>query len=340
MKQYILFLLALFLSSYSFSQEDYGTFISEGQVENVVYKIYSQRNCFKEFIDGYKNDTVADYKLWEETIFNKTHNYLEIEFNKSQEADLEYVKRSYYKFHCNILKEKSIIENTQLFEENIEDIVQKTVTYYGDLTDTIHVIILPYAGQGGTVKNIGHRNSIMPIGVNLVKSVKTLNSIVPHEYTHRYNQLKNGLPESNDIWVNEAKMFWSLWGEGMATYGTGMVTNNFDIDNLLLSSKYENFPKDIIDYENLDSWLAKEFLKQHNDPLIDYENDSHRTKWFASNSKALRADLPPAIGYYLGYKVVKYCVDIEGYSFYDLLTLRPEELKKISKLVLKKMESK
>ena len=81
----------------------------------------------------------------------------------------------------------------------------------------------------------------MPLGINLIENSSNLNSIIPHEYTHRYNQQKKGFPADLDIWMKKSKMYWSLWAEGLATYGTGAVTNNFDISNVMLAKEYDSF---------------------------------------------------------------------------------------------------
>jgi len=104
----------------------------------------------------------------------------------------------------------------------------------------------------------------------------------------------------------------------------GVVNGNMSVKNVMLAKEYDTFSFS----PELNSWLASEFLKQYSDALINFENDKPRAKWFASNSTALRKDLPPAIGYYLGFLVVKYSIDNLGYTFEELLSTKPNKLKK------------
>jgi len=319
----------LLISNFSFSQ--YGTLITEGQVGKIVYKVYSQRNHFDEFLKGMTNDSVANYNLWEKTIYNKTKAYWDIELKK--EKDIKVAKNELFEFHSKINDNSDILEVTKLFESEIEEYLKKTFKYYNTEKDTISVILIPIDSQGGTVKNISDRNGIMPIGVNLIQTTRVLKGLVPHEYTHRYNGLKGGLPIDDKTWDEKSKMFWSLWGEGLASYGTGVIMGDFSTYNVMLRKEYETFTMD----EKTKSWLAKQFLKQYNEPLLNTDDDTQRAKWFASNSTDIRKDFPPAIGYFLGYLVVKYSIDNLGYTFEELLSTKPNKLKRIGKKALKEL---
>lgn len=329
----ILFIIILFTSNTSFSQE-FGTLVSQGKTGSIVYNIYSQRGHFEDYFKMAKNDSLKNYSLWENFIYNKTKSYWNLEFKEHPNKDNESQKRDLFMFHSRILKQDSILERTKQFENEIENILKKTFNFYQNEKDTISIILIPIAGQGGTVKAIGENKSVMPLGVNFIANSKNLNSIIPHEYTHRYNHLIKGFPSGFGIWMEKSKMYWSLWSEGMATYGTGIVTNDFSISNIMLAKEYVTFSLN----PELDSWLASEFLKQYSDPLINFENDEPRAKWFASNSTNLREDLPPSIGYYLGYKVVKVSIDKLGYTFDELMRFKPEKLNRIGRKSLKIIE--
>lgn len=326
----ILFIVILFASNTSFCQE-FGTLISRGKKGNIVYKIYSQREHFESFFKKAKKDSTDNYSLWKNIIYNKTKSYWDLEFKDYPDKDIETQKKNLFEFHSRILKQNTILETTKRFEDELESILKKTFDFYQNEKDTISVILIPIAGQGGTVKAIGENKSVMPLGINLIENSSNLNSIIPHEYTHRYNQQKKGFPADLDIWMKKSKMYWSLWAEGLATYGTGAVTNNFAISNVMLAKEYDSFSFK----PELDSWLANQFLKQYSDALINFENDAPRAKWFASNSTDLREDLPPSIGYYLGYKVVKVSIEKLGYTFNELLTFKPGELELIGIKALK-----
>lgn len=329
MKSKFITILFLLLSSFAYSQ--YGSLIAEGKKGEIVYKIYSQHNHFYEFSQGITNDSITNYDIWEKSIYNKTREYWSI--GLKNEKDTIAAKKELFEYHLKIKNNVGALKMTKLYEKEIEKLLIKTFQYFNSEKDTVSVILVPIDYQGGTVKEISERNSIMPIGVNLLKTVSMLKSIVPHEFTHRYNGLKGGIPVDDETWVKKAKMYWSLWGEGLATYGTGIVTGDFSTTNLMLQSQYKTF---VID-KKLESWLANQFLKQYSDALINFENDKPRAKWFASNSTDLRKDLPPAIGYYLGYLVVNYSIENLGYTFDELLSMKPKKLRKIGNKVLKKI---
>lgn len=328
----------LFLFNLVCLGQNYGDLISEGKIKNVSYKIYSHHDAFETFYNKATKDSIQDYKLWESVIYEPTKGYWDIEFKKENDVDVEQQKWKLYKFHSQILEHKEILDWTQQFEKEAENVTKKTLQFYGDEIDDISILIIPVAWQGGTVKPLTNNSSIMPIGVNRLKTVKIFKSVLPHEYTHRYNQLKGGFPKAYSIWKKDAKMYWSLWSEGLATYGTGEALNDFSSLTLLMHKPYENFPNSLKDSENLDPWLAKQFLKIYRKPLLNYKDDVIRSSWFASNSSALRSDLPPAIGYYLGYKVVKFSIEELGYTFEELISLKPRELKKIGLKALRKMK--
>jgi len=319
-----LIITILFISNTSFSQE-FGTLISKGKSGSIVYNVYSQRAYFEDYLKMAKKDSSEYYSKWENLIYNKTKSYWDLEFKENPNKDIDTQKKDLFEFHSNKLNQDSVLEITEQFENEVESILKTTFNYYQNEKDTINIILIPVAGQGGTVKSIGGSKSVMPLGVNLIKNSKTLNSIIPHEYTHRYNQLKKGFPTDIGIWMEKSKMYWSLWSEGLATYGTGIVTNDFSIKNIMLAKEYDTFEMN----PKLDSWLASEFLKQYTDALINFENDGPRAKWFATNSTDLRKDLPPSIGYYLGYRVVKVSINNLGYTFIELLTFKPEKLNQI-----------
>lgn len=314
------------------SAKKYGKLISQGKIKNSVYYIYSQRDCFNDFAKVINSNDTLDFINWEKIVFEQTKDLYDISLDQRNDSSK---KKRYntYKRHVKICDNKELLRISKDFEDQIEDILVKTLQFYSDEKDTISVIIMPIAGQGGTVKEISNRNSIMPLGVNLIKNTERLISIIPHEYTHRYNQLKNGLPSDDATWINSAKMFWSLWSEGLASYGTGIVTKNYSLDNLMLPKEYKSF-KDREDLPEINRWLASAFLQQYDDKLINRKNDLPRAKWFASN-RHIKDGLPPAIGYYLGYLVVKKCIEEYNYSFYELLMSSPNKLDKLGKKALK-----
>jgi uncharacterized protein YjaZ len=326
MKLKFIAIILILTSNFVFGQ--YGNLVTEGQIGKVVYKVYSQRNHFEEFLKGMTNDTVANYNIWEKSIYNKTKAYWDIDLKK--EKDIKFAKNELFEFHSKIKENSNVLGVTKLFENEIEKYLIKTFTYYNSEKDTISVILVPIDSQGGTVKGISERNGIMPIGVNLIQTTRVLKGLVPHEYTHRYNGLKGGLPIDDKTWEEKSKMFWSLWGEGLASYGTGVIMGDFSIYNVMLRKEYETFAID----KRTESWLAKQFLKQYDAPLLNTEDDTQRAKWFASNSTDIRKDFPPAIGYYLGFLVVRYSIDKLGYTFEELLSMKPNELKKIGEKAL------
>jgi hypothetical protein len=119
---------------------------------------------------------------------------------------------------------------------------------------------------------------------------------------HHYHSTIRGnkVDSSSENYLQNGKLFWQLWDEGMAVWGTGYIGENEILDYILLGANGTYDPSQ-------HNYYAKLFLKDLNNPAIDSKNPINFKKWFGSNVKnnPLGKNTPPMIGYYLGWLVIK-----------------------------------
>lgn len=130
-------------------------------------------------------------------------------------------------------------------------------------------------------------------------------------------------------------MFWSLWTEGLATYGSYEITGKTDMVYLMGYAGYKNYSFN--QFNEVDKFLATEFLKVHDDALVDFKDMSKNKKWFGGDSTPIRKDLPPAVGYYLGFRVIQQLIAQNKFTFQELIKKSPNELQVISQNMLAEM---
>ena len=85
----------------------------------------------------------------------------------------------------------------------------------------------------------------------------------------------------------------------MASWGMGAVNADQSPQTVMLLS-FENYER------CRDSALARLFLEEIDNKAIDPDNPITVKKWFGvASTKALGADTPPMIGYYLGWRTIR-----------------------------------
>ena len=89
--------------------------------------------------------------------------------------------------------------------------------------------------------------------------------LINHEIYHHYHaQLRNSHIEYQR-YLTEGKLFWQLWDEGIATWGSGFITNNQNYHYAMLQDY-----QDYIPCKN-GAKLARKFLEKINNPAIGLE---------------------------------------------------------------------
>jgi hypothetical protein len=140
---------------------------------------------------------------------------------------------------------------------------------------------------------------------------------------------------SDEVYTKEGKLFWQLWDEGMAMWGTAYVANNFDPNYALMSDDPNRYN---ISKAQLQRY-AKLFLEEIDNPAIDRKNPINVKKWFGARVKdnPLGKDTPPMIGYYMGFLVIKRInesgISREEFMGWNYEEARPYIVKELKKMI-------
>lgn len=194
------------------------------------------------------------------------------------------------------------------YEKTVAEVLKKYEKKAPDYRGNINIMIAPGITWGGSyIKNLNNKKEYLALGIDkgfeIISKNKSfkIEPLIIHEIFHHYHGTVQGntVDKSYENYLNKGKLFWQLWDEGIAVWGTGYIGENENLSYILFGNKNYNPSKD--------KYYAKLFLKEMDNSAIDLKNPINVKKWFGSNVKdnPLGKDTPPMIGYYLGWRVVK-----------------------------------
>ncbi|HYX35799.1 MAG TPA: hypothetical protein VE954_22095 [Oligoflexus sp.] len=297
------------------------------------YKIVSHAEQFVSFWDAAKGMEKADrLKLFESSPFNTDHQefYDDIAFGSKMDPNwkqnkiesLEEIFDQYEK------KQQKILTQHQFLKEKADVWVKAAFRRY-KFDRPIEIVITPVLTSGGTLRV--RDKVILAIGSNVLADFKDADFIIPHELTHAYHNSVSNFPGGDDLALlnsDEAKLYWGLWTEGMATYGVYEVTKIENMKFIMGHKEYSsiNFHKE----PRIDAKLADLFLKVMDDRYINLDDSNVRRQtknWFGVKSNVMGNETPSAPGYYLGFRVIQTLITSGKFTFDDLLRLNRQEVR-------------
>lgn len=155
---------------------------------------------------------------------------------------------------------------------------------------------MTFNGRGGSNADFPDR-SVMYMGIDyLSKRNDDLDLFFSHELFHLYHIERMKVDQK--VFMNEGRLTLPLWLEGLATYVSGEFCPNRSLADLLMDSNFAG-----IDESHMAS-VSKSFLAVANE-MINHNDMKDYQSLFNFQSQPFVDDLPPRIGYYLGYFVVK-----------------------------------
>ncbi|MGB6128545.1 MAG: hypothetical protein WBG30_07335 [Psychrilyobacter sp.] len=277
-----------------------------------------------------------------------------IEQEKSWNKNIESIDPVFYDFfvwgkeHSSTWKENRKITLKELFsmyseidmdqylktydeyEKTITGVLKKYDNRAPDYKANITIMIAPGITWGGSYAKISKNNKeYLGLGIDkyfeffLQGKSLPIEPLTIHEMFHHYHFTIRGhkISKSFDNYLKNGKLFWQLWDEGMAVWGTGYIGENENFDYILLGNKGLYDPTQ-------NNYYAKLFLKDLNNPAIDLKKPINYKKWFGSNVKnnPLGEKTPPMIGYYLGWVVIK-GIEAQGIKREEFMNWDYEEAK-------------
>jgi len=286
--------------------------------------INNLENEFREFL---KQSSGKDFEtkvtLWGE-IVEAPHQvfYDEVIWNKedegfSEEERLEDLEKLFLKYDSH---SQDILD---FYPDLLDSLTHGSEVFqkrFPDFSIPVQAYLAPGVSWGGSVVPADNGINYLPLGVDLYEmrkmsaTNKAPRSLVPHELFHAYNRQKSQSVLSQTDWLEDGRLFWQLWGEGLAMYGAHEVLPELTLQQVMLHPEYLEFT---ISPEEL-TLLSRKFLDEFSNPAIDLENPINYKKWFGVDSSAVKDGLPPAIGYYLGYLVVEHLIKEKNLTIEEL----------------------
>ena len=192
-----------------------------------------------------------------------------------------------------------------LFEKQFENAYQKTKQSFPDYQANLTIMIAPGVSWGGSYINLDP-GEYLALGVDWYLGQKgkypdqtLILRLIIHELFHDYHGQKRGTFVTEETYRRDGKLYWQLWEEGMASWGMGAVNADQSPQTVMLLG-FENYER------CRDSALARLFLEEIDNKAIDPDNPITVKKWFGvASTKALGADTPTMIGYYLGWRTIR-----------------------------------
>lgn len=269
-----------------------------------------------------KNIESIDPSFYEINVWEKEHNSL---WKQDKEKTLKRLFSMYSKMDID-----KYLKTYDEYEKTISKVLKEYENRAPDYKANIIIMIAPGITWGGSyVINNQNNNKYLALGIDKYFEMTShgeillIEPLITHEMFHHYHANIQGekVNKSFENYLKNGKLFWQLWDEGMAVWGTGYIGENEDLSFILLGSNGIYDPLQ-------NSYYAKLFLKDLNNSAIDLKKPVNFKKWFGSNIKdnPLGKDTPPMIGYYLGWLVIK-GIEGQGIKREEFMSWNYEEAK-------------
>lgn len=186
---------------------------------------------------------------------------------------------------------------------------------------------MTFNGRGGS--NTDYPNqSVMYMGIDyLSKRNDDLDLFFSHELFHLYHIERMKVDEK--VFMTQGRLTLPLWLEGLATYVSGEFCPNRTLPELLMDSNFED-----VDESNVLKVSSK--FKTVANEMIGHNEMKTYQSLFNFQTTPFVEGLPPRVGYYLGYFVVKEILkshELSDVVFWDHNRVHSEVLIILEKLV-------
>jgi len=298
-------------------------------------KVVNFKENFKNFWSEAKDkDFIDQEKSWNKNIESIDPSFYEInvwgkEYNPKWKQAKEKTLKNLFSMYSKMDIDE-YLKTYDVYEKTITKVLNNYKNQTPDYKANITMMIAPGIMWGGSyVKNNQNNKEYLALGIDkyfeMTSQGKSLpiEPLITHEMFHHYHANIQGdkVNKSFENYLKNGKLFWQLWDEGMAVWGSGYIGQNEDLYFLLLGANGTYDPSQ-------NSYYAKLFLEDLNNPAIDMKKPINFKKWFGSNVKnnPLGKDTPPMIGYYLGWLVIKGIED-QGIKREEFMSWDYEEAK-------------
>lgn len=235
----------------------------------------------------------------------------------------------------NILEISEIIlENNKAYKklnstshETVIDAMNKTFQFYSDLFPeqkmNVMLVLNPFFCNGGmgafTNKTDGTEQGRLEVGIAILSSLEYIDFevFIAHEFTHIVHQYLGGrdlvdISEDDPSLTDDLPLF----TEGVASYYSAVIMNK--VGNLVRTFFYSSYDSGPIGDPNFIQIVAQKYLEDVAGKPLSYE--LHKA-WFSGESDSQIRPFEPyqAIGYFLGYHVIKNLIDSGKYTMRTLL---------------------
>ncbi len=310
-------------SKLSAIMEDY--ILYEGKTKNLSYTLVSYapiEEWFREKAKG-KND--------EEVISLYEQLPLIGDLDNFDKSPLEKRKEYILQISETILENnKAYKEINSISHETAVDAMNKTFQFYNDLFPEqemdIMLILNPFFPNGGmgafTNKEDGTKQGRLEIGIAILSHLENVDFevFIAHEFTHIVHQYLGAkdLMAIEDRWEDDPSLTEEipLFTEGIASYYSAVIMNK--TENLVDTFFYSSYASGPIRNPHFIQTVAQKYLEDVAGRPVNLE--LHRA-WFGSKSdpKIRPFEQYQAIGYFLGYHIVKNLIDSGKYTMKTLL---------------------
>ncbi len=329
MKKILIALLAIVTFNFSYSaeiinqKENFNKFWTEAKGKDLD----TQQKLFAKYIES------VDPTFYKENVWGSTYS------DTWQEERLETIKEIVGVY--DKVGIKKIDETYDLYEKTAKDVFKLYEKRVPDYNSDIIVMLTPAITWGGSyMPGTNHEYLGMGIDRYLMTPTILVEPLMIHETFHHYHfqtrtKRHPDFKISDEVYTKEGKLFWQLWDEGMAMWGTAYVANNFDPNYALMSDDPNRYN---ISKAQLQRY-AKLFLEEIDNPAIDRKNPINVKKWFGARVKdnPLGKDTPPMIGYYMGFLVIKRInesgISREEFMGWNYEEARPYIVKELKKMI-------
>lgn len=303
--------------------EDY--ILYERKIKNLSYTLVSyapMEEWFREEAKGKNDEEIVS--LYEQLpLIGDLDNFDELPLEKRKEYILQISE--------TILENnKAYKEITSTSHETAVDAMNKTFQFYNDLFPEqemdIMLILNPFFPNGGmgafTNKGDGTKQGRLEMGIARLSHLENVNFevFIAHEFTHIVHQYLGGkdLMDIEDRWRDDPSITEDipLFTEGVASYYSAVIMNK--TGNLVDTFFYSSYASGPIGSPDFVQTVAQKYLEDVAGKPINSE--LHRA-WFGSQSdpKIRPFEQYQAIGYFLGYHIVKNLIDSGKYTMKTLL---------------------